>query len=459
MNKQIRDQKWSAYSLRWRLIRTISIVVILVWGMAGLLSYSNAQYEAEEMMDGNLEQNARLLLALSLIKEQNLPALTQWLDKQQHNNRTIYQAEREFQIADKNGNLLSRSAKAPEQLLTKHPGYANVISNGQTWRVFHLEDQETGFRVLVFQSGLVRDEAALEIATRTALPIGLILPVLLLLIYYSIRRNLKPVDQLCLEVSSRSAENLLELENRKAPLEIQAVIEALNLLFRRLSRSLENERRFTADAAHELRTPIAAIKIHSQIAAISKDPEQLRHALEQTQVGVNRATHVVEQLLRLARLDPLAHLSDAKLLNLSDLASATACEMESMTQRGLQVDTAGDEVLVSGDDDLLRLALRNLLENALRYSPPDGKITVYTKMNKAQIMLGVRDSGPGCAAADLPHLSQRFYRGSSANGEGSGLGLAIVSRIAEIHGATLALANHPEGGFDASILWDTAANT
>lgn len=445
----------SARSLRWRLTRTISLAVLLVWGVAGLLSYSQAQHEAEELMDGNLAQNARLLLALALHNEPNLADLAQRLASTRNDNESLYEPPLEFQLARPDGRLLIRSVNAPDSVLTEQPGYTDILRDGEAWRVFQQEDGANGHRALVFRSLRIRDATALEIALRTALPIALILPLSLLLIYYAIRRSLQPVDALSRQVAARSPENLAELESRNAPLEIQGLAQALNALLQRLQRALDNERRFTADAAHELRTPLASIKIHAQVAALSKEPAQQQAALGKTLQGVDRATRVVEQLLRLARLDPLARPADSRRVNLSDLAQDLAGETEA-TAAPLRLDLPDGNIAVDGDRDLLLLAWRNLLENARRYTPPGGGIGIYARQRDGQILLGVSDDGPGCADAELPHLSERFYRGRSAGGEGSGLGLTIVHRIAEIHGARLALANRPGGGFDASLCWAVA---
>lgn len=441
-----------ARSLRWRLIRTISLVVLLVWGLGVYYSHREAEFEAEELMDGSLAQNARRLLAIARYNEADLPDLAQRLASASANPASLYEPPLEFQLVRADGRLLMRSPDAPESALTTQPGYANLVRDGRRWRSFCEESPESGLRAIVFQSMQMRDTVALEVAARTALPIGLALPVLLALIYYSIRRSLKPLDDLAEEVESRSTENLADLDSKPTPLELQGLARAINHLLQRLRRMLENERRFTADAAHELRTPLAAVKIHAQVALASHGAEQA-HALSQTINGAERATRIVEQLLRLARLDPLSQPAETRRVALGRLASELLAEAREKCSQTLAIDLPADDVMIEGDRELLALAWRNLLENALRHTPPSSTVTMLVKLDQGSVCIGVADNGPGCPEADLPRLQERFFRGSRSFAEGSGLGLAIVSRIAELHGARLELANRPEGGFEALIRW------
>ncbi|MBI2276818.1 MAG: hypothetical protein HYU74_05665 [Dechloromonas sp.] len=274
------------------------------------------------------------------------------------------------------------------------------------------------------------------------------------MIYYSIRRSLKPLDDLADEVASRSTENLSELENKPAALELQGLAEAINYLLQRLRQTLENERRFTADAAHELRTPLAALKIHAQVALASRDAEQQQHALSQTINGVDRTTRVVEQLLRLARLDPLSRPADMGRVDLGELATELLSEVQDKASQMVALELPTGDLAIEGDRGLLALAWRNLLENALRYTPPGSAVTVFGEVDDdGGVCIGVADNGPGCPEAELPRLHERFFRGSRSSIEGSGLGLAIVRRIAELHGARLELTNRSGGGFVARIRW------
>jgi two-component system sensor histidine kinase QseC len=218
---------------------------------------------------------------------------------------------------------------------------------------------------------------------------------------------------------------------------------------------MESERRFTADASHELRTPLAAIQMQAQVALATPSDDDRRHALEQILAGTRRATALEEQLLRLARLDPLAGLANTQPIELNALASQVLAELGPTAGAcQLRLSPANDtDVTVYGDADLLGVALRNLVGNALRHAPAGSEITLGVEQGNGAPQLWVADNGPGVPEEELPYLTDRFYRGRDATTEGSGLGLAIVNRIAELHGANLVLENRPEGGLRAALVW------
>lgn len=230
---------------------------------------------------------------------------------------------------------------------------------------------------------------------------------------------------------------------------------AINRLLARLTVALEGERRFTADAAHELRTPLAALKVHSEVALASDEPEVRTHSLRQVRRGVNRAGHLVEQLLRLARLDPLAGVPEARRF---DLVQCVREEAAQDASQGLSGDPAlvfeGPETAlpITGDPALVGIVLRNLLDNAQRYSSAGSPVTVRLYAQAGSVVLEVLDRGPGVTDDELRRLTERFFRGSSPGAEGSGLGLAIVRRIAELHEAELSIANREGGGLQVRLV-------
>ena len=449
-----------ARSLRWRLLRSMMIATLLIWGLAAALSYRQARQEVRELMDGQIAKSARLLLAQVQNNEDHLADLSANMAalrgvKVRRNELTL-----EFQIGRADGTLLARSANAPSTPLLGELGYANIVHEAHPWRSLILSTENGAYRIQVAQSISQRDKEALEIARKTVLPLGVLFPLLLVLIYFSVRRGLKPLDDLASDVATRSPENLKELSSHAAPLEAQPLVIALNQLLLRLGTTLENERRFTADAAHELRTPLAAVKVQAQVALVSSDAADQRHALNQVLAGADRATHLVEQLLRMARLDPLARLPAPREIDLGELARRTVAELYETARAGAQnIDLEIADVMprVNGDSDLLGAALRNLLDNALRYAPAGSKITVYVRAEHGEPLLGVMDEGEGVPPEELPRLVERFYRGRETSAEGSGLGLAIVRRIAELHGARLEMCNRQGAGFDVRLRWHAAA--
>lgn len=361
----------------------------------------------------------------------------------------VYEPPLEFQFGTGDGTILLRSADAPEMPITGRSGYSDILRHDESWRVLNIVADDGKYRVQVAQSIEVRDLAALEVASQTVLPVGLVLPIALLLLYFSIRRGLRPLDQLASEISVRSSDNLAPLATSAIPSEARPLVAALNRLFFRVGIAMENERRFTADAAHELRTPLAALKIQAQVALMADEPQMRNHALSQISTGIDRATHLVEQLLRLARLDPLSSLPDPQAVDLGALVrNAVAAIRAARPNAGQQflIDLPVAEQRIVGDADLLEIALRNLLDNAIRYTPPDTTVWISVQDDVRSCTLSIKDNGPGVPAIELSRLSERFYRGRKSDVEGSGLGLAIVSRIVDLHGALMTVSNQPSGG-------------
>ena len=442
------------HSLRWRLLTAVGIAVLLLWLFTGWFSYQQAAHEAEELMDGNLAQTGRLLLAIVENNEAQLGPLAARLATVRGAENNLYEPPLEFQIGRGDGTILARSANAPDLPVLGVPDYSDIIRPTGSWRLLNVASADGRYRVQVSQSIALRDIAALEVAERTILPLALISPILVLLIYFSIRRGLRPLDTLAYDVSMRSPENLAPLDKKPVPTEARPLVTALNRLLARLDSTLENERRFTADAAHELRTPLAALKVQTQVARRSRDAAMRDHALSQIECGVDRATYLVEQLLRLARLDPLKSVESAVPIDLRAVLAEAAGRVRNanppVPQTIIETCPAGD-LISHGDADLIGIAVRNLLDNAIRYTHPEHTVWLEVSNQADAYTLSVRDNGPGVPPATLARLGERFYRGRETTTEGNGLGLAIVARVAELHGARFEVANAPGGGFVARL--------
>lgn len=442
-------------SLRAHLLVMLLVATSAVWVAAAWWSYGDALHEAEELLDAQLAQSARLLMAQTrheLIEEgdEHLTAFDFLSGVVLH----PYEQSLQFRIEDREGRTLLSTASPPPVLPQQTRGYSNAFIDGQGWRVLVIEDAPSGLRVEAAQSLAIRDELAQKVAMRLALPVLLVLPLLGVLIYLVVGRALQPLTGLARSVKTRTPSNLTPVEVRTLPREVQPLAEALNRLLDRLARALEGERRFTADASHELRTPLAAIQMQAQVALETPSDADRRHALEQVMAGTRRATALVEQLLRLARIDPLLGLPATSIIDLHALAARVIDEATSSAgAKALRMDPASDRaVAVEGDVELLGVALQNLVGNALRHG--GSEISVGVARTNGRPRLWVADNGPGVAEDELAYLTERFHRGRGATGEGSGLGLAIVKRIAELHGAVLRLENRAEGGLRATLAWD-----
>ena len=281
-----------------------------------------------------------------------------------------------------------------------------------------------------------RTKLANEIAEQLLMPMLFALPALALLLVIAIGLALTPLRQLARDVSARAPDRLDPLPMESLPGEVAPLVSRLNSLFADIVRALENERRFTADAAHELRTPLAALRAQAQVALASVDAGERQRALTQILAGCDRATHLVAQLLTLARLDA-GNAGPMPTLDLREIAEEVlARSAGEAIERNCELSLDEGSARVPGDALLLQIMLRNLIDNALRHSGGT-QIGVSIASNGTQAILTVADNGRGIADDERERVQQRFYRSTSTDSPGSGLGLSIVRRIAELHGGNL----------------------
>ncbi|MCW9035415.1 MAG: ATP-binding protein [Rhodospirillales bacterium] len=280
-------------------------------------------------------------------------------------------------------------------------------------------------------------------ATHILHPVWFAVPLLAVLIWLSVRWGLIPLQKAAENVEKRSANNLEPLNSHEAPLEIRPLLNALNSLFARIGVLLGRERQFTSDAAHELRTPLAAIKTHSQVARQARDPGERSQALDNVIQGTDRAIRLVEQLLVLARLDHQSLSATQEPVNLTEIVVKEVIN-QTPTATVKQVDLgvseeADEKATITGNPDLLDILIRNLLDNAVRYTPEGGKVNASVRQRDNHVFLQIADSGLGIPAERRQRVFDRFYRIEGSAEQGCGLGLSIVSRIAEIYGASIKL--------------------
>jgi two-component system sensor histidine kinase QseC len=437
-------------SLKHRLLGLALSTVIVVWIGAAAFTYFDAREEFGEILDAHLAQSAELLVAqtshdLDEVETEHTPLL------HKYSRRIVFQVWEEGRV------LRLHSANAPEQPLAgREQGFSDKVIDGHRWRVFTTWD-ESG-RNLVHVAELTKDldELTRDIAGNLLKPLLLSLPLLAFLLWLTVTRSLRPLDRLAGEVAQREPDNLAPLDAGTAPREVLPLIERLNRLFVRIEESLQKERRFTADAAHELRTPVAGIKAQAQVArAASSDSERTR-ALDNAILGCDRAAHLIEQLLTLARIDTLDDETTEPCQLRAIAAEVIASLAPTALSRNVQLELMeGDEVSVRGNPALLRILLRNLVDNAARHTPPGTSVRIDVTDKQRQIILSVSDNGPGIPASELDKLGERFYRPLGTSASGSGLGLSIVKRIVDIHAASLQLTSPAnENGLSVRVIFN-----
>jgi two-component system sensor histidine kinase QseC len=420
-------------SLQRRLLALVLGATALVWLATIAWTWLDARHEIDELLGAHLAQAAALLIVqtageIEEIDTEHAPLL-------HRHARNVA-----FQVWEEGSTLRLHSVNAPNQPMgTREEGFGDRMIDGQGWRVFTAWDASREMLIHVGERTEVRGGLAEELAEGLLRPLLLALPALGLLLWLAIRGGLRPLLGLRTEVARRDPENLTPIEDARAPQEVVPLIEQLNRLFERIRASLERERRFTADAAHELRTPVAAIKAQAQVARLAAGDEARNHALDQVISGADRAGRLVEQLLTLARLDAL----DASRLASHPLrpivAGAMADVAPAALARGVALDLVdGPDAPVRCEPGLVGVLVRNLVDNAVNHARA-GTVRVALDAGAGRTVLSVIDEGQGIPPADREKVLQRFYRLETAGEGGSGLGLSIVQRIAALHGATLRL--------------------
>jgi two-component system OmpR family sensor kinase len=422
-------------SIRRELVVRLAAGLVVAIAAAAVATYLRARDEANEIFDYQLRQMAASLTGVPLAGTPGGIAVG--------DDALV------VQVWDRNGVRRFLSQPQPHLPERAQLGFETVRTQGGDWRVF---SALAGDQVVqVAQPMTARRELAASMALRTIVPLLLIAPLLALFMGYGVTRGLSPLARVAAALGKRSPGGLTPLDESGLPDEVRPLVHALNGLLARLDRALGAQRAFIADAAHELRTPLTAVHLQAQLAERATDEGTRRAALAELKSGLTRATHLVEQLLTLAREEPGVAERGTAPVNLAELARSVVAELGALAAaRGVDLGVAGSAadapaaraVVVEGDATGLRALVENLVDNAVRYTPRDGRVDVSVEAEGADAVLAVRDSGPGIPASERARVFDRFYRAPAAGAAdvpGSGLGLAIVKRIAERHYATIAL--------------------
>ena len=418
--------------LVWLLLGLAAVAVV-----ASVATYFDTRREIGELFDLQLKQLAYSTRIDDLLRGRQPSVSGPGAD------RTAGVSEIVTQIWDRDGVLVYYSRPGTGLPVPATEGYSNVIQDGHAWRVYtHVEGRHA---LQVAHALDERREIAAQSALRTLLPLAALIPFLGVLIWYAVGRGLRPLETMSRAVAKRQPDAMAPLAEGGLPEELRPLAGSLNALLARLSDALNAQRRFTADAAHELRTPLAALKLQVELAERAPDSATRAVALAELEDGVDRASHLVEQLLAMAWLEPEAlakNFADCDLVALAKdgIVARAALAADRRIDLGLAREAV---VHARGDAASLSMLLANLLDNALRYTPEGGRIDVAIDDDAGHAVLTVADNGPGIPAGDRERVFDRFHRGSNAadvpGKSGSGLGLSIVRRIVDAHGATIML--------------------
>ncbi|MEZ6992832.1 MULTISPECIES: ATP-binding protein [Aeromonas] len=466
-------------SIRRFLLSGILALVSASLAVSALIGYLEASHEMEELFDARLAQSARItnqLLGRYLEQNGELPANGTIYQEWEQSNPEPWQKDKSFnlrgedreltpfghefernlyfQLLSEQGGILLRSPSAPSQPLgTLAPGFNSVTKDNHEWRTFTLYNQDAQTWLIVAERDDERSELASKMATLTMLPLLITLPFLLGLLWWLISRGLAPLRQLAQAIGERHPANLSPLNLKIRAQELTPLTNEINRLMHALADTIEREKQFTNEAAHELRTPLAVLRIHSENALAAEDAESRQHSLQKMLLALDRSDRLLRQLLTQARIDNQQGLELSE-LNLNQLLQGTLATLAPIAlKKDQQLSLEGTEQLtVMGQATLLELMFSNLIDNALRYTQAQGEIVVEACQEGHRVRVDIRDNGPGIPTAALSRLCERFFRVNPQQGDGVGLGMAIVSRIAQLHGADLDIHNRPQGGLEVSVL-------
>jgi two-component system sensor histidine kinase QseC len=455
-----------------------SIRQLLVLALVGTLSagiaisagfsYRAGLQEANELFDAKLAHSARILMSLvdePLADLASRPAgdpmvISVWHDEDSGHGPNLisagghaYETKLAFQVRDGEGRQLLRSESGPvNELAPLAPGYADVSIEGELWRTFTLR-APSGRWYQASELSDIREEMAQEIAFGTLVPLFVSLPVMALLTWLVIWWASRGLVRISNEIEARAPDRLAPIELRSVPTEIQGLAKAVNGLLARLDAALSRERRFTADAAHELRTPVAAVKVHADNLRTARDQQEREESQQRLDAGVRRMERAIAQLLALSRVEPGASAQARDPVDLRRVVTHHVEDMQLLARdRGIVVLSEAQAAVVLGDAAALDGLVRNLLDNAVRYAPAGGQVCVQLAVADGEARLVVEDNGPGIAPEARERVFERFHRELGSGVEGSGLGLSIVAEVLASHGGDIVLDTSPAlGGLRASV--------
>lgn len=437
-------------------IRTFLVIVLLatmtlIIFIAALRGYRSSMVQTELLFDGQLQDIADLLdEPQATVSTSSKPP-----------EAGVAENTIAFQIWA-GSRLLQHSENAPETPIAAfEPGYGENNFSGRRWRTLATQNQQDGHWILVAERTDVRSRLADQLILEAVMPIIFGLPVAGILIWFVVGYGMRPLSRLAGELRGKAVDDLTPLRADHTPAELTQVIHSTNDLLGRLSASFERERRFAADAAHELRTPISVLKVHLHNLAheLPPDNSNVAHLKE----GIDRMSHLVEQILALHRTTPDQFMANFTSLDLHALArEAISQRYSGFARKAQKIELAGSHSNMIGDQFALETLLQNLLSNAEKYTPNGGQVLVTVTPAENGIVLRVEDSGPGIAPDEYARVFERFYRVGgdrhASDHTGCGLGLAIVQHIAELHDARITLAPSSfESGLSVRIEFPTPA--
>ena len=419
-------------SIRRKLVVALLAALVITGLAASGATWFEVRRQADQLFDYHLEQ-----MALSLA-DQPLAASAELLPQLGLGQDYV------VQVWDAGG-VLAYISKNGAPLPPASSGFDNIAVDGQNWRVFTFEAPDRTIQVAA--PAALRSGQASSMALRILVPILATIPVYGLIIWLIVGEGLRPLREIARAIRRRQPASLEPLPQAKLPEEVAPLVSELNALLERLRDALDRQKRFTADAAHELRSPLTALQVQLDMLGRARTPDDTRSALEALRAGMKRAARLVEQMLTMARLEPNAQLAQLSTVALDTLAAQVAGELEPLAEARrteLRLERL-ESAQLAGDATALHALARNLVDNAIRYTPAGGVVRLAAFSEDGSALLVVEDSGPGIPPEERARVFDRFYRLPGSSAEGSGLGLAIAKQVADAHGAEISLDDAADG--------------
>ncbi|WP_085632837.1 MULTISPECIES: ATP-binding protein [unclassified Pseudomonas] len=444
--------------------RTLTLIIgLMLFGLTVLSVFNlhDSNHEIAEIYDAQLAQNARLLqgvMRMPLAEREQTDLYrafnTALAEAVPRGDGHPYERKLAFQVWNSKGEVLVHTASAPSFTAPpSDPGFSDVVDlKEHRWRAFILEDKQNGLRIWVGERGDVRADLVDRIVRHTLGPNVIGSLILAAMIWLAIGWGLKPLANMAATLRARDSGSFEPLQLTPLPSELEPMQAALNRMLAQLQEVLGRERRFIADAAHEMRTPLAVLRVHAQNLLEAGTEQERRESLAFLIAGVDRTSRLVNQLLTMARLDPKANAPALQRIDLSETVRSTLVQLTPwLLSKHLELAFDADDrpLRVRADAAAIDIALNNLITNAANFSPENGVISVRLALSDGFCHLSVEDQGPGIDEADRERLFERFY--SRGNAQGAGLGLTIVNAIATRLGGRIELANLPGRGLRATL--------
>ncbi len=465
-------------SIRYHLMLRLFLVFLLLVGGSVIIGYQDLQHESRELFDAQLARSARLILSMvqADVDKNNFSSIQQFLnenqlqtpeevidEEQQEDNEELstghmYETKLGFQIWDNLGNLVLKSPNIP---LTPVSNIENGFSNNNflnnDWRIFSLTSQDSRYRCITAERIDVRNDLIGKISSNLFILFIILIPVLSITMWFAISQGLSSLQNLASQIQRRGTEKLDAVSEDNAPSEIKTITGALNQLLSKLSHALTREKRITSDAAHELRTPLAAVKIHAELAKMATSKEDRIDSINHVLLGIDRTTHLVDQILTLARLEPDNLSNKLQPVSLTNLViDEVAMLVPLANEKQIEISVCKSEDLtILAEDTSLRLLIRNLLNNAVSYTHQAGEVDIFIETIDDQACLIIQDNGPGISTEDRERVLQRFYRVENHQTPGCGIGLSIVMSVVELLNANFKMEDSTaESGLKVTVCFD-----